>query len=236
MKQSKTFSSSPAYGKGFFIILISCLLYSLNVYPRPTTNYSALWTPFKIIRPLFRSNKLKHTIDFQYRLNTETRYYNQTIIRNALSYRLAPNTSLSLGYDIINLKTTSHKKTVYEQRFWQQWMWKNTFSNDITFYWRSRIEDRNRFIEHQHNIRFRQKIVFFIKKFMITEEVFIPVNHPDWITKTKFDQNRVFLGFNLKQTKQLTWQIGYLNQIKFRIPKNKMYHIAMISAFYSLGS
>lgn len=162
------------------------------------------------------------------------------LIRGGLGYEIMPAVNIlagyewNMGYRHIDSETllNAHEYVIYEQASWSAFP---------TLNFRTRLEQRDRSNQAEWNWRVRIKAVsiaeeplFADLQPMISDEVFVLLNHPDWVSDSVIDQNRLFLGFQYRMTDTLWWQFGYMNQY---IQRNHaigaiMNHIASVSLAY----
>lgn len=162
------------------------------------------------------------------------------LIRGGLGYEVMPAVNVLGGYEWNmgykasenNVMLSAHEYIIYEQIGWSA-------SPSLNF--RTRLEQRERSNQDTWNVRVRFKAISIAQKPlfadfqpMISDEVFLLLNHPDWVSENTFDQNRLFIGFQVRMTQTLWWQLGYINQY---IERNHntgsvMNHIASVSLAY----
>jgi hypothetical protein len=64
------------------------------------------------------------------------------------------------------------------------------------------------------------------------EEIFFQINKTDYSSRQLISQNRLFVGFNWRESKDHYWEIGYINQYLLSTPvfsENAMNHILTIT-------
>ena len=144
-----------------------------------------------------------------------------------------------LGYMVVVTTTENLHNINKEQRFVGQLVWHAKKTEDYTLTLRTRLELRDNFARPDVACRVREKIkVHFLRKrkvqIFMFEEFFINLTNTEWITKSRVDQNRVFAGVKVKHTPNISWNIGYLNQVKFRNAANLMNHAAVFEIHFKL--
>ncbi len=100
----------------------------------------------------------------------------------------------------------------------------------------SKLEQRFLNGEAESSERFRQKFIFKLPNMLFnkyslvfSEELFVNISRPSWISTRIIDQNRAFLGVDIPTSKQTYIEVGYLNQYRFEeTTTNKMNNIAYI--------
>jgi hypothetical protein len=138
------------------------------------------------------------------------------LMRGALGYQLTPNVGLYQGYAYI---PTYDPKRV-EHRSFQELLIKQALSTGALAY---RLRFEQRFLDGLDDTAYRFR--YFMRytrpltninpklSLAMNEEVFINLNDADDGPQSGFNQNRLFLGLNYKVNSQLSYDIGYQNQI-----------------------
>lgn len=220
----------------FFLIFVFILNVIIIIYPE--TNWAnsvdhrgSSWDKLVVNGAFKKNSKWNYLLESELRLFLRDHHsFDQNINRAAIGYLWFPNTTLWLGYDYIFKKPL--EDLIYEQRIWEQILYKKTFENKNTFINRSRLEQRKE--ENQTGIawRFRQQFALeipFNTKFPVTtviyDELFFNLNRPVWVTPYTVDQNRVFLGIRFPFVPSTQLTVGYLNQYIWRTQHDTMNHI-----------
>ena len=178
---------------------------------------------------------------FLYLLWGEGRFANQPglfyqgILQGQLGYQAGPNTSLWFGYGYIPTTVFRYSKRLnfYSQRIFQQVNHVISDSSRNEFISRSRLEERQLNGYGGISLRFRERIVWEVKHLIIhnqytpilSDELFINVTHPRWVTSNDINQNRFFAGVGFKCFNQQYCYVGYLNQYIIGSKNNIMNHI-----------
>ena len=170
------------------------------------------------------------------------------IARIGLTYYLSDNTKLTAGYGYINFFPADNHTNVSqpEHRPWQQIQW-HTKHSKIRLMQYLRLEERyrrkilnNDELAEGYNFNYRFRYNFFLaapigKKpfvpgtfsFIVNDEVH--VNFGKEVVYNYFDQNRFFTGVGYAFTKNITGEIGYMNQYIIRRGANYMGHNLVVN-------
>lgn len=220
-----------------FIILLLTLMAHTAV---ALENQFKVWAQYQYAGEFKTNPKIKKEFETQLRFSREGKNGLYTLLlREGLGYEIGPAVNILGGYEwdlffkeVNHETTTSHENIIYEQASW-------SYSPALNF--RTRLEQRQRQDQAVWNARWRIKAVsisqtdWFDKlQPMISDEVFLMLNHPEWVTQNTFDQNRLFVGFQIRMKETLWWQIGYMNQYVERNHQNgsTMNHILSLSLAY----
>jgi len=187
-------------------------------------------------------SRLRWWLDFQARFFENTNGLGQTIVRPALGWSLTESTSVWLGYAWIR-DFPANRSTIDENRIWQQFLW-NGAVGQWSLQSRTRLEQR--FVQTGSDVgwRLRQfvKILYPLLasdrlRFAAYDEVFIALNSTDWGADAGFDQNRLFLGFNVAvdSAGRIQAEFGYLNRYASRpaLLPGQMDHLGVVSLMLS---
>ena len=152
----------------------------------------------------------------QSRLGNDSSVLRENLLFAQLGYQTTEHISLWLGYthDWI---TPSTGRSFDENRIYQEFRWdSDTMAGAFTA--RTRLEQRFRDPGGDLGARFRQ---FFQLSWPVpgmqqlrlvgSEEVFVYMNDSGW-GKSGFSENRLYAGVNVRFSKQISADLGYLNQ------------------------
>jgi len=177
------------------------------------------------------------------------------IARVGLTYYLANDVKLTLGYAFINHFPPGNNVDISqpEHRIWQQLQWHTKYPRirlmqyaRLEERYRRKIKDSDELADgYNFNYRFRYNFLFSsaIGKrafapgtfaFVVNDEVHI--NFGKEIVNNYFDQNRFFVGFNYQTTTTDNLQAGYLNVFQ-QLPAGNQYRVingVRISYFHNL--
>ena len=166
-------------------------------------------------------SRLRWWFDGQARFSQQADGLGQTIVRPGLGWALNESTSVWIGYGWIrDYDYFPSGDDRDENRIWQQLLWNGSVSR-WSVQSRTRLEQR--FVEGGDDVGWRLrefvKVVYPLIKsgrirFAAYEEIFINLNDTDWGARAGFDQNRLFLGFNvpLDSARKIQAELGYLNR------------------------
>ncbi|WP_081726643.1 DUF2490 domain-containing protein [Legionella oakridgensis] len=156
---------------------------------------------------------------------TEGRFYfnhsnvDELLMRPALAYNVSKKLSVWIGYDFFQ---SIHNSERINQAFWGQAQIKMIDSNSINLVSRTRLENRLSTLGQGQAIRLRERGFVELKLFpkikprpILYDEIFLNLNHPDWVSKKTISQNRVFLGIKISLSKTTDLIIGYLSRTQY---------------------
>ena len=167
-------------------------------------------------------------LDKGFDIHNEVQYRNynaigdleQLLIRTGLGYNLTENNNnILLGYGYILSKNyideTDDKTSVEEHRIFQQFATKQSMGK-VGLSHRYRLEER--FVESDFKMRFRYflglKIPLQSKEYGTNSFYLSAYNEIFLNTKSAvFDRNRIYGGLGYQFSKDLRFELGYMNQI-----------------------
>lgn len=221
------------------LLLLPIILYSADSHANKTIMHLRSWNKLSIQNDIKECPKFHYLVEPNIRfLSNEYKLFSLILMRGGIGYSLRDSTEFWLGGDYI----LSHLTPVVRQqgRIWYQVLYKSLIKNkcegnDIAFSFRNRLEQRME--SHQQGIswRLRQQFQFQIPiqnfrypdkyKAVFYNEMFFNLNRVAWVPPNFVDQNRLFLGFNTRLSKNTSLTIAYLNQYMFNRNINMMNHI-----------
>ncbi len=170
-----------------------------------------------------RYNDLLYLVEPQIRLVNRDGVYQQLLINQGFGFWATKTLQLWAGQTIVNYLASNNVVddiqigVTGEYRLWQQinYVRSNTLLDNIMF--RNRLEERHAESLSSWAVRFRDRLYWTIpiatnQSIYISDEFFINVNRPTWISSPTFDQNRLYLGILQSLTPSLNFTISYLNQ------------------------
>jgi hypothetical protein len=186
------------------------------------------------------SKKLEKGFDIhnevQYRNYNAIGDLEQLLLRTGIGYNLTENNNnVLLGYGYILSKNyiidTDEKSTVEEHRIFQQFTTKQNIGK-VGISHRYRLEER--FVEDDFKMRFRYflgiKIPLQNKENGINSFYLSAYNEIFLNTKaTVFDRNRVYGGLGYQFSKDLRFELGYMNQIFNTSSRDQINLIAFVN-------
>ncbi len=156
---------------------------------------------------------------------------NQLIIRPAIFYKLDAKSSVWFGYEKI-VNHPAKKATFDEDRLWQQYSYTFDPIDKVTIQNRTRLEERRLDSGKETGFRLRQMLKASMPlevnpklSLIVSDELFMDLNHTDWGVRGGFDQNRLFLGAGYVFNPHAKMEAGYLNQYVNSTPIDKMNHV-----------
>lgn len=197
---------------------------------------SKLWLDSEVTLALPYHPNLKLFFNPQFRFVNEFKKFGSGHFDAAILYQIQPHLSLWLGgariYSISNADQPEQ-----ENRLWQQLTWNVIDTNRFQIINRSRLEERERLSESQIALRFRGRIRFVIPLDMtnaysmtLADEIFLNLNHPEWVSRKWFSQNRASIGLLSSINHYTSYEIGYLNQFQFN-QRNQMSNVVYLKLF-----
>lgn len=183
--------------------------------------------------------KLKWWAEGQGRFADDASKFSQAIVRPGIGYQITDTTSVWVGYTWAPTTTPYVRNTFDEHRAWQQLLWTDKFSwGRLTS--RSRLEERfvPSHIGNDMGARYRYLIKASIPlsfapgfSYIIQDEAFVSLNETDWVPRRGFDQNRFFTGLGYAFNKNISAEVGYMNQYIIRRGANYMGHNLVVNLF-----
>ena len=182
----------------------------------------------------------RYWLEAQGRYDDDSSHLNQSLLRGALGYAVAPRTVLWAGYAHVNNDPQGTDEDVTEHRYWQQLTWNGaTPWAGFDLATRTRLEVRTVESFGDTGWRFRQLLKLSrplgdaSRLYLAAwDEVFLNLNDADWGADDGFDQNRVFAGLGLKLAPWARSEIGYMNQYVRRPGRaDAMNHIVSVTLF-----
>lgn len=183
--------------------------------------------------------KVKWWMEGQGRFADDSSKFSQAIVRPGIGYQITDTTSVWVGYAWTPTTTPYVSNTFDEHRAWQQLIWSDKFSwGRLTS--RSRLEERfvPSHIGNDMAARYRHLLKAAIPlsfapgfSYIIQSEAFVGLNDTDWVPRRGFDQNRFFTGLGYAFNKNISAEVGYMNQYIIRRGANYMGHNLVVNLF-----
>ncbi len=169
----------------------------------------------------------------QSRLGSDSSVLRENLLFAQLGYQTTEHISLWLGYTHDSI-TPSIGRSFDENRIYQEFRWdSDTVAGAFTA--RTRFEQRFRDPGGDLGTRFRQ---FFQLSWPVpgmqrlrlvgSEEVFVYMNDSSW-GRSGFSENRVYAGVNVRFSKQISADLGYLNQFVSKGSSNDLLNHALFA-------
>ena len=145
----------------------------------------------------------------------------QTLLRPAVSYRLANGLSAGFGYAYVNTRRRSGGR-FEEHRPWQQLAWTVLRDERNNLSMRLRLEQRA--VETgddlgwtlRYQLRYTRTLADTPWQLLAFVEPFLSLNATDWGGSAGLRQNRIFLGAGYSFGPRTSVEVGYLNQYFWR--------------------
>ena len=174
------------------------------------------WTNMDITGAVFNSDRWVYDLFSQARYNFAPGQYEQSRIEPALGYKITPNISLWLGDSVI---IPNANNVIRSNRIWQQLLWNVIPNNPVTIISRTRLEERQNYAEPQWSYVLRERLMVILPQIPTTpfapvafDELFVNLNHPNWVNSQVINENRIFAGVRILFKKTVSLDVGYLNQ------------------------
>lgn len=223
------------------IFLLLFLFFFKTAFGNSIKEHTKIWNSAVLIGPLTTDTRIKYYFEPQLQLIDNKYKFEEALLYAGIGYQTTPALTLFLG----DAWVTSRKSTgnyVQENRIWQQANWNAINSAAFKMISRTRLEESKNLSESQWAIRLRQRLMLRIPlknwenhSLVLSDEVFFDLNHPKWIGNNRFfAENRGFIGIGTKISKQMSFDIGYLNQYQFTNP-NQMSHVLFSSLNITAG-
>jgi Protein of unknown function (DUF2490) len=176
--------------------------------------------------------------NYQYYLETQIRFiddpylFNQSLLIGGLGYRF--NSSLTIyacaGWIVDKLITG---KLENEIRFVQQINSMIYEESSFSVSSRTRFEERKKTEYSEIAYRFRERLWLRIPyqynpvfSFSFFDEIFLDLNHPQWVSPDFISQNRAFVGMGYQYSPHITIDVGYMNQLLIS-RRNQVDHVLL---------
>lgn len=222
----------PAIFTGFIFFIFSNMSYGWEHPP-------GFWQIIEL-NNFIKESDLEHTqLEFQARFHDDDSKFRTGKVSLSHGYKFNKVFGY-LGADWLTQAPKNSSKLKHEFRIWPQITGPHYFFpiDQVIVTPRLRLEIRALEGESQQNLRLRTKVNFEFTKPLhhqlpwafgvIFDELFWNLKTADWGNSQVIDQNRFFIGANLKHCPNLTIQAGYLNQLEIRDPEYRMNHILYV--------
>lgn len=208
-----------------------------NTYALETE--SKTWGVVNLSGQLFNIPNLEYVLEEQPRYDNSQSQFQRNLAKAGIGYQYTPNLSFWLGYQYLTENYVSGAAP--ENRAWQQMNWTMINQKNYNLTSQSQFDETYRIGETDWADKFRQKlIVKFPDKLydkytpVVSDEVFINITRPAWITTRVLNQNRAFIGVDIPTSKQTYLEVGYLNQYVFEeTSANEMNNILFVGFYIS---
>jgi hypothetical protein len=211
------FCMRPTLFSLFWIVVVQCA--SLGRCALATPTDSEAWLVVGSNIPLDTERRYQLYLEAQPRFGDDLQRIATSQLRSAITYAVAPNWSLALGYAWTPIFFDADYHRIYrdEHRVWQGLSFTHAVSG-VTL--QHRIRQEQRFIEHasdvSHRSRYQLRASFPLSAegdFGITafDEFMVHLNSVQQGPTSGYDRNRVFIG-PFWQVAQTRYECGYLGE------------------------
>ena len=195
------------------------------------TKMHAKWWASSYLTGKFKDHeKWRYAIQPELRFIDDKYKFNQALLTASIGYQTTEYVTLWLGANRTYTEE-SEGNSRQEYRLWQLVSWDVLPTTTYILSNRARLEERKLFSSSALAIRARDMLVASIPAFaseryrlIISDEVFLNLNRPGWVTDKFFAENRAAIGVRTALTQQTALEIGYLNQYQFSTP-NQMSNV-----------
>ncbi|MDR3477852.1 MAG: DUF2490 domain-containing protein [Gammaproteobacteria bacterium] len=228
--------------KRFFQIKISLsfLLASITLFVSVNSfalnQYAKQWFAVNLQHALDKNKKWHSFLYSQLRTIDRTHPLESGLLEGGIGYQLTADENIWIGYRWTG--KNPYNDFYQENRVFQQIISQKQLGL-YRFILRTRLEEITRSDTRQIALRLRERLaidghrqLWRNTSLFAYDEVFFQLNHPAFITSAFLGENRLFLGFNIRISKETWWEIGYINQYQVRTPQqnqNQMSHILSIT-------
>jgi hypothetical protein len=207
--------------KKFFIVAllgITSLIYSQK------THHEGIWLAY--------TGQFKFSNRVGVHVEAQNRNYGlfetniQNLYRAGLNFYVAPQTSLTVGYALVDTYNSGFGEYFKEDRIWEQLQfYHDAITDNSTMLHRFRLEQRwveslalNEMV-YQNRLRYMNRMLIHLAELkneksiygVVQNELFIPLGE-NKITTNFLDQNRLTLGAGINFNNKTRIELGYLNQ------------------------
>lgn len=220
----------------FFRRTATCLVicfFSLIHNAYAIQSYVKSWGFAVVTGSVKQNSNVKYYLQSDLRFISTRYVFNQFLLLGGLGYVLSPKVTLFGGLGRIEDKNTQGE-LIKENRLWLQFNWLIYQSTSYSLNSRSRWEANKNLDQPQIAYRLRQRFWLRIPianwdshSFSCYDEIFLNLNHPDWVSPFVFAQNRAFIGIGTQLTRSTIIDVGYLNQY-LHSHQNQINHVFLI--------
>lgn len=200
------------------------LLLSSLTFAQTKTHHEGIWLAY--------TGQFKFSNRIGLHLEAQNRNYGlfetniQNLYRAGLNFYVAPQTSVSVGYALVDTYNAGFNEYFKEDRIWEQLQfYHEAITDNSSMLHRFRLEQRwveslalNEVV-YQNRLRYMNRMLIHLmelkteKSFygVIQNEIFIPLGQ-NKITANFLDQNRLTIGVGINFNNKTRIELGYLNQ------------------------
>lgn len=195
------------------------------------------WGEVNASGQLFNIPNIDYLLDYQARYDNSQSQFQQNVSKVGVGYRYSPSVSFWLGYQYNSYNQLSMSPP--ENRAWEQVIWNIINHPDFNLISQSQLDERIQTGQTDWNDRFRQKLIikfpnklFSVYTPVVSDEVFVNLTRPSWVSTRVIGQNRAFIGVDLPTSKNTYLEIGYLNQYLFEQTSANQMNNILYMTFY----
>jgi Protein of unknown function (DUF2490) len=203
-----------------------------------TINDAKIWTGIRVFGQVQPDSRWLYNLKLESRWQNVFQKLDQGVVRPSVGYQLSDTLSGWLGFDWV--PTDFGDISVQEYRTWQELFWLREALH-IEWAFRTRLEQRYQAQQPDTAWRLRQRLqVVFLEMTLgdlmptLSYEIFLNLNHPQWVQTKTINQHRSFAGFFWPINDSITLEFGYLNRF-FPLPgfniSNHIFFSALIIEF-----
>lgn len=230
------------YFLGLFIVV------SISVFSQTKTHNEGVWLAY--------TGQFKFSNRIGIHLEAQNRNYGlfetniQNLYRAGLNFYVAPQTTVTVGYALVDTYDWDFKTYLKEDRVWEQLQFYHAaITDNSTMLHRFRLEQRwveslalNEIV-YQNRLRYMNRMLIHLAELkneksiygVVQNELFIPLGE-NKITTNFLDQNRFTVGVGLNFNNKTRIELGYLNQFLNPFSDNEiMNHNLSFALFQSLS-
>ncbi len=219
-----------------FLFLFSPLIYGEK--GEKIQEHTKLWFNGNFSGPLSKQNeKVKYIIESRFRLIDDLYLFDHLRLSAGIGYEFIPSITGYAGFGYVMDESTSGVLT-HEDRPFQLLKWDLYRSSCVTFTNNSLLEERKQIESPGWAYRLRERFALEIPmplndwekhSLELSNEFFLNLNHPRWVARQFYSENRAIIGFDTKLSKSTKLMVGYINQYQIASPKNKLSNGLIIS-------
>lgn len=191
--------------------------------------YQKQWSELIVTGPWHDTQHIRYIMNSSLRFIDEHHGFEIGLIGYGLGYQYRPHIGFWLGYQWNSRnQINGHRQ---EDRIWQQIIWDAHRFNRYVFTTRTRLEERFRNSAPGTSYRLRERVALQCAKHtpgrvcaVTRDELFVNLNHPQWVNRQSINQNRYFVGMDI-YAKHHLFEFGYLNQYTLSNTHHNMDHV-----------
>lgn len=209
------------------LLLILYLCLALPAYA--TNDIFNVWSGASIKGNFAKDATLFYRVSTNLRFQNQNQIFRQNVNSFAFGDYINQNSLFAGGFEL--LANNFNGRLAFEYRLFEQYEYKSR-KEALSFSFRNRIEQRRLDIRQNISLRMREKFgLTFCGNTVrllcpkVYSETFFLLNHPRWVGNKSLDQQRTYLGFIYRISKQANFEFGYLNQYVPAIQRPLSIHI-----------